>query len=58
MCLMKGIEGRNFKMLNAEKYKDEILTLLNKKQGFAIKPDNPTVIRNCNDLICTKCLFF
>lgn len=45
-------------MLNAEKYRNEILTLLNKKQGFAIKPDNPTVIRNCNDLICTGCLFF
>lgn len=45
-------------MINAEKYRDEILAVTNKHEYFAIKADNPTVIIRCNDLEqCRGCLF-
>lgn len=45
-------------MLNAEKYRDEILAVTNNHEHFAIKADNPTVIMGCNDFKqCRGCLF-
>lgn len=45
-------------MLNAEKYREEILALTNNHKHFAIKADNPTVIMRCNDFEqCRGCLF-
>lgn len=45
-------------MLNAEKYRDEILAVTNKHEYFALKADNPTVITRCNNLEqCRGCLF-
>lgn len=45
-------------MLNAEKYRDEILAVTNKHEYFALKADNPTVITRCNDVEqCRGCLF-
>lgn len=45
-------------MLNAEKYRDEILAVTNNHEHFAIKADNPTVIMGCNDFEqCRGCLF-
>lgn len=45
-------------MLNAEKYRDEILALLEDRKKFAIRADKPTVIIKCNDLEqCRGCLF-
>lgn len=45
-------------MINAEKYRDEILAVTNKHEYFALKTDNPTVIIRCNNLEqCRGCLF-
>lgn len=45
-------------MLNVEKYRDEILALLEDRKKFAIRADKPTVIIKCNDLEqCRGCLF-
>lgn len=45
-------------MINAEKYRDEILAMTNNHEHFAIKADNPTVIMRCNDFEqCRGCLF-
>ena len=44
-------------MLNAEKFKDEILAKVDKTERFAIKTDNQNVLRNCIDLECSECLF-
>nr|DAH10586.1 MAG TPA: hypothetical protein [Caudoviricetes sp.] len=45
-------------MINAEKYRDEILVVTNKHEYFALKADNPTVITRCNDVEqCRGCLF-
>jgi hypothetical protein len=45
-------------MINAEKYRDEILAVTNKHEYFALKADNPTVITRCNDVEqCRGCLF-
>lgn len=45
-------------MINAEKYRDEILAVTNKHEYFALKADNPTVITRCNNLEqCRGCLF-
>lgn len=45
-------------MLNAAKYRDEILAVTNKHEYFALKADNPTVITRCNNLEqCRGCLF-
>lgn len=53
---MKGIEGRNFEMLNAEKYKNEILEKLNIHNDFAITEENKR-IKSCAGTGCSKCLF-
>lgn len=44
-------------MINAEKYRDEILAKVDKTERFAIKTDNKNVLRNCIDLECSECLF-
>lgn len=45
-------------MINAEKYRKEILAVTNKHEYFALKADNPTVITRCNDVEqCRGCLF-
>lgn len=45
-------------MINAEKYRKEILAVTNKHEYFALKADNPTVIIRCNDVEqCRGCLF-
>ena len=45
-------------MINAEKYKNEILAVTNKHKYFALKADNPTAIIECNDVEqCRGCLF-
>lgn len=44
-------------MINAEKYRDEILAKVDKTERFAIKTDNQNVLRNCIDLECSECLF-
>lgn len=44
-------------MINAEKFKSELLAVANKKRTFALKADDPTVIRNCHGLACSECLF-
>lgn len=44
-------------MINAEKYRDEILEKVDKTERFAIKTDNQNVFRNCMDLECSECLF-
>lgn len=42
-------------MLNAEKFKKEILAMMDKNDRFAI--DNKNVLRKCVDLKCSECLF-
>lgn len=42
-------------MLNAEKFKKEILAMMDKNDRFAI--DNKNVLRKCMDLKCSECLF-
>ena len=45
-------------MTNGEKYRKEILALLEDRKKFAIRADNPNVIIKCNDLEqCRGCLF-
>lgn len=45
-------------MNNGEKYKKEILAVLDKNRRFAIKTDNPTKIIKCTELnMCSDCLF-
>lgn len=45
-------------MLNAEKYRNQILSVTNNHEHFAIKADNPTAIIRCNELEqCRGCLF-
>lgn len=44
-------------MLNAEKFKDEILAKVDKTERFAIETNNQNVLRNCIDLECSECLF-
>lgn len=52
---MKGIEGRNFEMLNAEKYKNEILEKSNVVFDFSISKDRHT-IEKCLG-VCDNCIF-
>ena len=42
-------------MINAEKFKKEILAMMDKNDRFAI--DNKNVLRKCGDLKCSECLF-
>lgn len=42
-------------MINAEKFKKEILAMTDKYDRFAI--DNKNVLRKCVDLKCSECLF-
>lgn len=42
-------------MINAEKFKKEILAMMDKNDRFAI--DNKNVLRKCVDLKCYECLF-
>lgn len=42
-------------MNNAEKFKKEILAMMDKNDRFAI--DNKNVLRKCVDLKCSECLF-
>mgnify|MGYP006912232961 CR=1 FL=1 len=42
-------------MINAEKFKKEILAMMDKNDRFAI--DNKNVFRKCVDLKCSECLF-
>ena len=42
-------------MINAEKFKKEILAMMDKNDRFAI--DNKNVLRKCVDLKCSECLF-
>lgn len=44
-------------MINAEKYRDEILAKVDKTERFAIETNNQNVLRNCIDLECSECLF-
>lgn len=44
-------------MLNAERFKDEILAKVDKTERFAIETNNQNVLRNCIDLECSECLF-
>ena len=44
-------------MINAEKYRDEILAKVDKTERFAIEKDSQNVLRNCIDLECSECLF-
>lgn len=45
-------------MTNGEKFRKEILALLEDRKKFAIRADNPTKIIKCNDLEqCRGCLF-
>lgn len=44
-------------MMNAEKFKDEILAKVDKTERFAIETNNQNVLRNCIDLECSECLF-
>lgn len=45
-------------MINAEKYRDKILAVINNHEHFALKADNPTVIIKCKELEqCRGCLF-
>lgn len=45
-------------MTNGEKYRKDILALLEDRKQFAIRADNPTKIIKCNDLEqCRGCLF-
>lgn len=44
-------------MINAEKFKKEIMAMTDESTTFAFKADDPTVIRKCNDLDCHECLF-
>lgn len=45
-------------MTNGEKYRNEILALLEDRKKFAIRANNPTKIIKCNDLEqCRGCLF-
>lgn len=45
-------------MTNGEKFRNEILALLEDRKRFAIRADNPTKIIECNDLEqCRGCLF-
>jgi hypothetical protein len=42
-------------VINAEKFKKEILAMMDKNDRFAI--DNKNVLRKCVDLKCSECLF-
>ena len=42
-------------MINAEKFKKEILAMMDKNDRFAI--DNKNVLRKCVGLKCSECLF-
>lgn len=44
-------------MINAEKYKDEILAIVNDSDYFAIDIDNTSVVRPCGGLECKNCVF-
>lgn len=44
-------------MINAEKYKDEIIAIVNDSDYFAIDIDNPSVVRHCGGLECKNCVF-
>ena len=45
-------------MLNAEKYRNEILAISDKNRRFGIREDNPTAIIKCAELNqCSGCLF-
>lgn len=44
-------------MINAEKYRDEILAKVDKTERLAIETNNQNVLRNCIDLECSECLF-
>lgn len=45
-------------MTNGEKYRNEILAILDKNRRFAIREDNPTAIIKCTELnMCSGCLF-
>lgn len=44
-------------MLNAEKYKKEILAIRSKGGDFAISKGDPNLIRNCMEFECDNCAF-
>lgn len=45
-------------MLNAEKYRKELLELSNQNIAFAVRKDNQNAVTRCNSVKkCTECLF-
>lgn len=44
-------------MINAEKYRNEILAIANNNDYFAIDIDNPSAVRHCGGLECKNCVF-
>ncbi len=45
-------------MLNAEKYRKELLELSNQNIAFAVRKDNQNAVTGCNSVKkCTECLF-
>ena len=45
-------------MLNAEKYRNEILAMIEKGERLALRANNPTVVESCNNsIMCDNCLF-
>lgn len=44
-------------MLNAERYRDEILALTSKDNTFAVSINAPNVVRDCVGLKCENCIF-
>lgn len=45
-------------MINAEKYRNEILAMIEKGERLALRANNPTVVESCNNsIMCDNCLF-
>lgn len=44
-------------MLNAEKYREEILNIINDDFSFVVNKNNPNGVSKCGSFPCTDCMF-
>lgn len=44
-------------MINAEKYRDEILNIINNDYYLAVNKNNPNGVSKCGSFRCTDCMF-
>ena len=44
-------------MLNAEKYKKEILKIVEEGYYFAVSKDRQNIVRSCAGFTCENCIF-